>query len=196
MRASAALIVVLCALSLVAGGQGPARNQAQVPVDRQALVMLRVLAYDRNLPKRASGALTIAVVAGQTPESKNAQAAMVAALGEIAKESKVLGLPVKAVGVDASGPEPLEARLKAAGASVVYICQGVSTDEVRAITEAARRGSVLTFSGNEAHIDLGVGVAFVRRSARVVIVINRPVVSQAGAELAPELLQVAEIRGG
>ncbi|MCY1080220.1 YfiR family protein [Archangium lansingense] len=194
MRTLLVLLVLVCSLSLTAVGAETAKASEQVPPDRQALVMLRVLAYDRNLRERASGTLTIAVINGQSSDGAQKQAAMVAALGRVAQESTVSGLQVKAVAVDYAGPGTLEARLSAAGASAIYVCPGLGKEALQAIAEASRRNSVLAFSENEAEVGLGVGIALVRRGARVSIIIDRSAVAEAGADLAPELLQLSEVR--
>ena len=188
MRAPALAVALLCTLSPVAFGHMALAQTREVPLDRQALVMLRVLAYDRNLPRRAGAekTLTIAVVRGAAPESTRAAGEMTAALERIARASTVLGLKVRTTELEYPGAEGLDAALKATGAHAVYLTPGLEREAVQAVAEAARRSAMLAFSGTEADLGLGVAVALIRRSARVAIVINRPVVVEAGADLDPE----------
>ncbi|PTL76639.1 YfiR family protein [Vitiosangium sp. GDMCC 1.1324] len=194
MRTAIALFTLLCALSSTAAGEKDSRVPDQVPFDRQALLMLRVLAYDQNLHKRVSGNLTIAVIHGQTPESERVQAAMVEALKKISQESTVSGLQVRAVDVEYADPGTFEARLTSSGAAVLYVCPGLEKDALQTIADVAHRHSMLSFSGRESDVGLGVGIALVRRSARAAIIIDRSMVADAGANLSPELLRVSEVR--
>lgn len=162
---------------------------AEAPAPQQATLLLRILAFDRKLPARASGSVTIAVVYKEgNAKSETAMGQVVAALEEAAKKNTVASLPVKVQKV-AYGAR-FEADLE--GAVAVYLCPGLD-DGLGAITRATQARRALTFSSSEDYLKQGTSIALVAREAKLAIVVNLPNSRAEGADLDSNLLRIAEV---
>jgi hypothetical protein len=179
------------ALLLLALTVGSATAFAQVPVDNQAKLVLRILSFDQKLVERAEGELRIAVIYRPgSDESERAQREMAAELETLAKKQSVAKLNVKVVPLAFSGS--LQSDLDRNKISAAYVCPGMET-ELGAISKAARAAGALTFSGVEQFARNGLAVALVRRDSKIGIVVNLPASRAEGADLHAGLLNVAEV---
>lgn len=170
----------------------PAASSESVPPSNQALLVMRILAFDRKVADRAQDVVRIAVVYKEgSGESDTAQREIAQALEDAARRVSVSGLPVRVVTVPYS--PTLDANLGKLRAAALYVCPGLD-DVIPAISRAARAHSTLTFSGQESFVSNGLAVALVRRDARAAIVINLPESRAEGADLDSGLLQIAEVR--
>lgn len=84
------------ALLVATLGAAPARGV--LPARNQALLLLRVLSYDRNLRSRSGNELTVAV-ASRDGERSEAERQMAAALEDAARSFTVSGLTARVVTV-------------------------------------------------------------------------------------------------
>ena len=189
MRRKAFFLLVVAAGMLA----GRAEVRAQVPAGNQATLMLRILAYDRNLAKRAGKTVTIALVYKPgNPESESTAEALASALKEQGEKFLVAGLPLRVVSIKYAGGPQLQASTAAISASAVYVCPGL-LDEVGFISKATHQNSMLSFAGNETYVKNGLGVGLILRSAKAVILVNLPAAQAEGAQLDAALLRVAEV---
>jgi len=186
------LLRLLVALAVVAGGVRPARA-AELPPRSQALLLLRVLAYDRNLQKRCAGAVTVLVAsrAGDRA-SEERSAALAGAFEEVAREVVVAGLPVKVETVALRDPAALEARLGAAPAALLLVDEALG-GQVAELTRVTRRTGTLSGGASRAMVEAGLSVAVVARPGRAAVVVGPAASRLEGADLDSALLAVAEI---
>lgn len=187
LRFSVLLRVLLSAL-LVVGLVA----QAQVPAENQALLLMRILAFDRKAPVRAGSTVRIALVSRPGQEASEAACReMESAVEKAARTVSVGGLPVRAVRLPYTGA--FEAELGRLQATALYVCPGLG-DAVGTISRAARAVGVLSFTGDEALVDGGLSVGLVRRQAKAAIVVNLKASRAEGADLDSGLLRLAEVR--
>ncbi len=164
---------------------------AQVPADNQALLVLRILAFDRRLADRAANEVRIAVLFKLgSGESERCQIEIERAIGEASKKQTVARLNVRAEPLAVSAG--LAGDLRRLKASAAYVCPGLD-DQTEAIAKATRGVGALTFSGVEDYARGGLSVALVKRDPRVSIVVNLPASRAEGADLDAGLLKVAEV---
>jgi hypothetical protein len=186
------LAAAFLAIALLAG---PARAEEALPARNQALLLLRVLAYDRALRARAGEAATIGVAfrPGDGP-SESARDAMVLELTKAAESFSVAGLPVRVVAVPwaRGGPAP---RLPAGPLAALYVAPGLES-EAAAIARETRARKVLTFTVVRASVDAGLSVGLASRGSRAGLVLNRTGVRAEGADLDSALLAIAEVIEG
>ncbi len=157
----------------------------ELPAPQQATLLLRMLAYDRNVKTRAGSRVTIAVV------SRDARcAAMAGALNNAAKGLTVGDLPVRAVEVAWS--ENGEGFLVAAEPTAIYVC-GDLKDQLGQLLGAARRLSALSFSASAADVRAGVSIGLVAKGDKAGLLVNLPAAKAEGAELDAAVLRLAEI---
>ena len=181
--------------ALVAGAlvrPSPARAD-DLPARNQALLLLRVLAYDRNLAQRASGAVTVAVVFRPGDRgSEDRRAALLAAFEEVAHDVVVAGLPVKVEAIPYRDAADFESRLEATRPALAYVDPALQK-AVPEIVVASRRRGVLTADGSRGLVEAGLSVAVVAQAGRAGLVVNLKASRQEGADLDAALLAVSEV---
>jgi len=187
-RLVATLLASLLALPLaIAAGVSPGQR---------ALLLLRVLAYDRALRSRAGDAVQVAVVYQAGAAASEAERDdLLVAFADVARTVVVGGRPVRAVPVPWRGGAELEALLAARRASAVYACPGL-LEAAGEIEAAARRQRALTFAGDGAFVERGFAVALVDRGRRAGVLVAPAVAAAEGADLDSALLSLAELYDG
>jgi len=186
-RACAAAVVALVAVF----GARPAHAQ-RVDGNLEAAIHLKALNYDRALPKRAHGQVTIAVVylAGQEA-SESVGKAMVSAFRQLGKEMKVRGMPVAVVALPFK-PDTLGDDLAASNAAAIYIAPGLDA-AIPVIHAAALLRKAPTLCGDQAQVKIGVAIGVHRRGKAAGITINLKVARALGMDLDSALFAVAEV---
>jgi hypothetical protein len=171
---------------------GSARADDLTP-RKQALLLLRVLVYDRNLRARADGVVRVAVAfrAGDR-RSEEKRDELVAALEDVSREVVALGLPIAVVAMPYQDAADFDARLGRSAPACVYVCTGLEP-LVKEIAAVARRRAVLSVSGSREMAEAGLAVALVNRGSRAGVVVNLPAARAEGADLDAALLAIAEI---
>lgn len=182
-RARWVLLLLLAASAARADG---------IPTRQRALLILRVLAYDRALPVRAGQAVQIVVVHRPgSPRSRSEGEDLVSALNELARTVVVAGLPVRATSVPWQGDADLTGRLAALRPAALYACAGL-LDVAPELEAMARRGRALTFAGEAAYVERGFAAALVPRGERASLLVAPAVAAAEGAELEAAILALAE----
>lgn len=185
MRRLAAILLLVLAL------QNGARAFALEP-GQKALLLLRVLAYDRNLKKRSQKEVRIAVVfRPRDAASERERDLMVRALNEVVGKVMVAGLRVRVTAVACDGMQAFSAAVDELRPAAMFV--GVGLDgEVSEVARVARERSALTFSGAREHLGRGVAVALLDRGEKAAVAINLGAALSQGADLDSALLYVAE----
>jgi hypothetical protein len=182
-------VLAALAVAAVASAGSPAAA-ADVPPDKQAIIMLRIMAYDHALTARAGAAVRLAVVHGESAVALACAGRMRAVLDEMVPRVVVNGLPleVETMSVaDVSGPALVRGRF-----SVLYLCGGSDAD-VPAVSRAARAAHVLTFTDQASYLTRGLSVALAQEQARVGISVNLVAARAEGARLAGQLLRLSKV---
>ncbi len=185
-RFRAFLLVVLALLQ-------PALAFAEIGVNQQSLLLLRVLAYDHNLKSRAGNTVTVAVVFRPgKPDSESRAKAIAGELEAIAERTKVSGLPVRVVTMAFVSLAAFEEKLASERPAVLYVTDGLA-ESIGTIAAAASRHSVVTATDNEALVRAGLGVGLIDRGNKPSLLINLPVTRAEGAEFDAAMLRLAEV---
>ena len=183
------LAMLLAVLPSLAGAG--AAQAYELPARNQAVLMLRVLLYDRNLDKRVEkSALRVVVVvppAGSVPQDSGAE--MVEVLSQLAHTAVVGGRKIVVETVSADG---LAGALAKGPVGAVYLSSALAAPAP--LVERAQRAGVLCFSVDRAAIDAGAAVGFGLRRERITLLINLRRAKQAGADLDSALLEVAQVK--
>lgn len=180
---------LLLALSLLAAV--PARAEEFVPARNQALLVVRILSLDRNLPQRAKGEVPIAVLYKPgSAESERFQAEFSDALDAAARKQRIQNKPVRTFKLEYGAN--LAAQLAAKKPVAIYVCPGLEA-QVAEISKAAQAAGALTITGSEPSARSGLSVALVRRQSKIQIVVNLAASRKEGAELDAGLLALAEV---
>jgi len=175
------LAAVACAAVPGAAGADP------LPAHAQALMVLKVLAFDRELPRRASGAVLVAVAAlPGDAEGAVRRDAVVAALRDLSKDTRTRGLAVEARGVAWSAA----ADLSRAAALVVVGKLAEQAEQIGKVTRAKR---ILSIGEDPVAVERGLAVAVFSREARPVIAASLVTARQEGVAFEPSFLRQAEL---
>lgn len=183
------LLAILLALSLAVP---PSAGAQELSTRQRAIVLLRVLAYDRALRARAGAEVRVAVVFRPGhPASERERDELLAAFSELEARAVVAGLPVRADAVPYGDGADLAARLSAPRAAALYACAGLE-EHAPAIAAAARARRLLTAAGARGPVEHGLAVGLVDRGERAGLVVNVRAAAEQGVDLDSALLSVAE----
>ena len=186
-------LLSLAVAALAAGAAVRPARAAELPPRHQALLLLRVLAYDRNVARRTGATVSVLVLARQGDRASEERAAELAgAFEEVAREVVLAGLPVKAEVLHLREASTLEARLDEKPATLVYVDEALAP-MLPALAQATRRHSALSAGASRALAEAGLAVAVVARQARAGIIVNQQAARLEGLDLDSALLAVAEL---
>jgi YfiR/HmsC-like len=187
-------VTALILAGLVAGAARPVAAATEgLPARNQALLLLRVLAYDRNLQARAHGAVTVAVLFRPgDPGSEERRTALVAAFEDVSRDVVVAGLPVRVEAVPYRDAADLETRLDGLHAAIACVDPSLAgaTAEIAQVT---RRRSVLTATSSRNLVEAGVAIGVVAQAGRAGLIVNLRAARQEGADLDASLLAVSDV---
>ena len=166
--------------------------RAQVPPEQGALILLRILAYDRRLAAATDKPVRIGVVYRLgLPSAEREANEMVAALAAAAKRIRVAGRIVEVIplpySAQAFAPSIGDAKL-----STVVVGSGLER-EVPLIFAATRKHKVLSLTMDEPLAGSGLSIAVTRRGERAVILVDLAAARAEGADLSAGLLRLAEV---
>lgn len=182
----------IAGLLAVALAAVPARGDELAPRN-QALLLLRVLAYDRNLARRAGPRATVLVLYRPGDlGSESRRSSLRTAFEEVAREVVVSGLAVEVEEVAFRSAADLDAKVAASSAALVYVDRALAP-ELAEITRATRVRSALTAAGARELLPQGVAVAVVASGTRAAILVNLAAARREGADLDSALLGIAEV---
>ncbi|HUS66968.1 MAG TPA: YfiR family protein [Kofleriaceae bacterium] len=181
-------MAVVAALVLAMAG----RASAEVQADKQALIMLRVLAYDYA---RAGGNRTpvrLAIVHGESHASLACATSMRRAFDTLALRVKVNGRPLEVQALSAGQIDA--AGLHRRRISVAYVCRESSGSRtMRSLTDDMSVARVLTFSDRAQYLTDGVAITLAEEGARVGISVNLVAAEAQGARLGAQFLRLSKV---
>src|SRR6185503_20235690 len=165
-RAFRARALVFILLLLV--GAGPAL--ADSSDDRRALIMLRVLAYDKQLGARAGDVVRIVILA---PKGDDSEAARWRAAFAKMMKLKVDGRSLSIMTIEIDTADGLARTFREVRPAAVVACDGVTRRVgVEDLAKLTRANHVLSFSTREWEVVRGVAVGVVPGKERDEIVVN------------------------
>jgi len=181
-----ALRTVALALSILFS---TATRAEPLPPRGQALMVLRVLAFDRGLERRASGAVLVVVAArAGDVAGEGRRDAVVEAIRELSKDTRARGLAVEARAVSWDGGS---AQSLARAAAVVVV--GKLAEQAAEVGQVTRARRVLSIGEDAAAVERGLAVAVFARDARPVIAASMLTARQEGVSFEPSFLRQAEL---
>jgi hypothetical protein len=167
---------------------------AELGPKQLAAMLLRILAYDRNIKARSNGRILPIMVIyqeGNSP-SEAIQSDVTNALEDLAGSVTVVGLRVQVVSLAYSNIDELNAKIVASHPVAMFVCTGLSVALPNLIA-TARKHAILTMTMTTAYIKAGLSIGLERGDERVNILINLPATRAEGADIDTDLLRVAEV---
>ena len=162
-----------------------------LPPPLRAVLLLKVLNYDRNVAKRTADNAVVGVWSLPTDADADC-AALVAAISETAKSVTVAGKPVSVVSFKLASAAEVAERLTKDPVAGLYVCPSTEP-QVASIAMVTRRMQVLSVAGSDGPVRTGLGLALVLRDKKPTIVVNLAAVRAEGANLDSALLRIAEV---
>jgi hypothetical protein len=186
-----ALLVLAALASLPALAADP-QDEEEVPPSRQAVIVLRSLAYDGNLKSRARGTIDIGVLYKKGHiRSEQSAVTMTKAFGAIAS-TQVAGLPIAVSRIAFAGADSLGKSIAGASVDLLYVCDGLDA-ELDAITQVTRRMKVLSVGRERQQVHQGLSLGVFQVDGRTMIVLNLQASRQEGVAFAADLLRLAAV---
>ena len=159
--------------------------------DRRALVMLRVLAYDKHLGDRVGDDITVMIAYPATDQGNLERARWTAAFGNVSG-LKVGSRSVSVISHRFEDAQKLDHELATSHAAALVVCDGLTRSiSVQNIVAATRARKVLTLSTREAEVVKGLAVGIVPGSKKDEIVVNVTAATAEGVKFDAGLLQLA-----
>jgi hypothetical protein len=186
-RTSLAATTVL--LGLVIGRES---REAELPPDRQAIFLARVIAYDENLKTRAGSAVNIGILAKNGDrESEGMQDAVAKAFAQL-ESAPLRGLPVKISRIPFSDRDALDRAVQAAGIDTLYVCSGLDAN-LADIKGVARARKVLAIASKENQVKAGLSLGVFVVEGKNTILVNLEASRDQGVAFGLGLLQLATV---
>jgi hypothetical protein len=150
-------VVIAVVVSVLSFVRGAFAEEPPVPLRLQVELLVKVAAYDRNLPNRAGDRVKVLVVekAGNA-DSNRAVAQIQTALGEIAT---IAGQPHQEVVLRYAGAAALVAAVRRERAAIVYLTPGLA-DDVEPIRAALDGVDVLSVAAIPGYVPRGMVLGF------------------------------------
>ncbi len=192
MRAHAPLALFAACAALALGG--PARAD-EVPAPTQAVLVLKILGFDRALQTRLGGASTATFLVLYKPgdrASEETSRAMAEALRKLSATQRVAKVNYRVEPIALTDGVALTAAASAPGVVAIYLCPGL-LPQVPTVKEVARKRSILTFAGQEELVGAGVAVGLVVAERKVRMLVNLNEAKASGADLDSSFLALAQV---
>lgn len=182
--------LLVCAITLLWLG-GPA--MADATDDRRALAMLRVVAYDNNLIKRAGDTVTV-IILYPASEAGAADSSRWTTAFSNASKLKINGKTVVVGAIRFENARNLDRNLRDRRVAALLVCPGLTAKvpEVAALTRAHK---VLSITTVEAEVASGLSVGLVPGKTRDELVVNVTAATAEGVKFDAGLLQLARTVG-
>ncbi|MBI5497040.1 MAG: YfiR family protein [Deltaproteobacteria bacterium] len=166
----------------------------ELSAEVRSVLLLRVLAYDRGLPARATGpGIPILLLEAAGDSASRAECAQFeTALTQLGGKVTVAGRPVhvaRAVFTDAAA---LGKALDTHKPAVLYVCVGMGP-HLADVAGVTRQRRIPSATGQQPYVAAGLGFGLVEKDNRPRVVVNLPVCRAEGADFDAALLTLAEI---
>jgi hypothetical protein len=164
-------------------------QQMEVPVATQIALFVKVIAFDRQLQARASGAVTVAIAYQSGHRASNT--AREEAEHALVTCEKIGTARVRVVAIDLDS-ETLSDVLRRERVLILYVAplQGTDVSEVAAAAQAAR---VTTLTGVSQYVLRGLAVGVRLQDEKPKLLINIDSAKREGADFSSELLKLAQV---
>lgn len=179
----------IAALALLAAPAALADEE--VPLPQQAVLILKILKFDRALRVRAGATATLAVIYLENDHESEAVRTELQGALEAAARSVTFPLPVKVVRLPYSASQ-LDQDLAALKPAAAYVAPGLAS-QIQAISKATHQSHTLTFSSDPAAVRAGLSVGLVVKGERPALLVNLSASRAEGADLSSDLLHLSQV---
>jgi hypothetical protein len=161
-------------------------------VAQEAMILMKVLGYDRRLEPSARPVVVMVLDGHGTPTERRACAAFGEALELAATQISIRGRRVDVRRHDWVDGATFGQALLQEPTNLVLVCDALR-GEAGAIAAVSHGARVLTACLRRDLVDESLAVAIVRNTTRVEIVVNLPAAEASGSSFGSDLLQLATV---
>ena len=193
MRRRDFIAALLAASALIPNGDPPARASELAP-KQLAVMLLRILAYDRNIKTRSNGKSAPVLILYQegNQASEAVQSDVQNALEDLSNSVSISGLRVQVNALAYSNANDLDNKVAALHPVAIFVCTGLG-DALSAVMNTSRKRQVLSMTITTTYLKSGISIGLSRGDDRVNILVNLPAARAEGADLDAALLRLAEV---
>lgn len=193
-RALRYLLLVLVLLPLApqrARAQELGGQDRRLPVKIRLSILLRALAYDRNLAK-ARTAVHVGVVCLKDDKNSEEIGRQVTNQLKAFVGHRISGMKISVTSIVVGDGETLERTVKAKDINIIYTSAGTDRFFSKIRSLAASR-KILVVSGEPHHVRKGAAVVVVQRGEKPRIIVNLKNSKKQGADFDSRLLQLSDV---
>jgi hypothetical protein len=176
--------------ALLVGASAAADEEVAVPVALQIELLIKVAAYDKNLPARAPSLVKVLIVSkrddGQS--SNAAQQAQRALAGKV-----VANRPTEVSALTFSDGPALAARVREKGIAVVYVAPGFNQGELESIARALEGVSVLSTGAVASFVQHGVVLSFDLVGGKPKLLVHLARAQRQKVDLSAQVLKLVKV---
>ena len=186
-RLSLGCVAALATSALTRRGWG---EEAPVPVTRQSELLVRVAAYDRNLPPRAQGTARVLILTNQDDADSRGQAAsMEVALN---RAGHIAGLPILVSTAPLTAGDAIAQRCKGEHISILYVTQGLDA-RVGELVTSLDGGDILSVSALPRYVQQGVVLGFDLVSGNPTLLFHLTRARRQNVAMDPKVVQLMQV---
>ena len=165
---------------------------SSVPPAKQATILLRALAYDRNLQARSGGTVNIAILRKSGDPRSEAMALAMTEAFKALESASVAGLSMRIATLSQGDMKSLEQAIANQGIDALYVCDGLDS-EIPTIKAISRRRKVITLASREQYLVQGLTLGVFAISGRNVMELNLQASREEGVAFSTEMVGLARI---
>lgn len=163
-----------------------------VPGQRQASILTRALAYDRNMKERAGDAVVVGIVYRAGNSASEAAAADLYQAFRGLEKFAVHGLPFRTVRIAFDGAASLRNSIRSDGVDAVYVCPGLEPD-VEAIAQVSQERKIISMGSREEHVTQALAIGVFVIAGKPTILLNLAASKREGAAFSSDLIRLAKV---
>jgi len=192
---SALWVLVIILLLMTSPLQAKRHLEEGKYIDLRLKILMRALTYEKGLQKKKDVPLRTGVLFDpQSPKSTLESSAVIRTLEAQAGQLTFMGRQIVVIGVPLAKGPGLAANL-GIHLCVLYVAAGIKDKDIFRVLKQTRKQKIITFTGTEQYIDLGVTLAVIVQKTSPRIIINESAARAENAVFSSRLLQLVEIRG-
>jgi len=165
-------------------------EQVSVPVSRQAELLVRVAAYDRNLPARAAGKVHVLILTQPDDTDSRATAAQMDAA--LHRFDSIAQLPFDVTTSNYPGGNALAAQCRSGHVAIVYVTPGLDA-RIGEIAHALDGVDVMTIAALGRYVAQGSALGFDLESGRPQLLINLTLAKKQNVAIQAEVLHLMKV---
>lgn len=155
-------------------------------------LFLKILAFDRELPRRAGAEIVIGVVYQERVRPSWLAKDDFLRVMRKSQVHQVKGLPVRAVAIPLDGDTKLDEAVRKADVDVFYVAP-LRAYDIDGIVSLAQRQKILTLTGVPEYVKTGLSVGLGLTADTPEILVNLQAAKNEGADFHASLLRLAKV---